>query len=1277
MSLNGLDDLKIKEAHDAAVAEPGGWFLLKYASRDEIELSGRGNGGIVEIRNAIAQFEEPSPLFGFLRYRRRNVVIKYVPEECSRLVQARVTVHFNAVTERFSPHDTVFPITTAKELRDTTLSAACSLHTASGSTSSSTSSLRRRRLMEIAEDAEEETRAKRQSTVPEELPPIAKTTTSLSGAQAPLPESTLQPDLPSGLPPSTSFNSMVSEAGSYASPVKDPQGNDTRPYSPTERRKSSQSTRPDLYSYSSYSSNGGRPKVKLGPRPSLDVGGRPHTSGAASYYRPVSTLPAGLKLFSRGSKKEKDRTKSEHPSEPPTMTISPPAVPDSMLSPTPIVQTRPHTSGGRPTTSSEPLTSPTLISPTSSTGSRQPVITPEKARLMKAMQLRNKKKMEAVKLAEPTSPSQPDILVSPTSLNESMSNGAPKEAEDTMSTLDMLAKADDSGIAFDASSTLRTDESDATRSDSYPVSPVGPSERAESTRASSISESTDETVQNSHKQPIQEEPHVEVEMEEAGSDSEDTTPTANSNILLTSLEPAEEQLEQLSPTVYNPLQTWTKTPEVVAPGVGEKEAQEEQLTSEAPSIQKTAEIAARPSETVIQVSSTPEIEVSSPLTSPKEQSHAQDLSAESEPVPEGEVPLSPSWRMKVPTSRFNVQDPEEDSDTVIRDLPAPVTDSEPPQRSPVGSTFSTGDEGSDMQNSKRQRRKGLVEPIRTDIDVVVRSRANSEANFSSDDELMDELSSAVVQEAQPISVSKSPVSPVFPSPKKRQGEQSRFSRVFSTPLHKEKPDTLEPPSSERPPSRSVSAGAAYLNRINQQPSKPLAKKVNLGSGISQRIKALEKLQSLAPGATPTGTTGPPPGSSPAFFSVRKGTVRGKSPSIAERANSLTRNSPSNSPESSPETIKPRDRSESVKSRLDAFTSGGIPTTLPARSRPESISVTARIIRDPSQPFPSKSELGKDPSEYAPLDLKQSPLVIDHQKAIVQPPKETIQERRLSKERRLSTSSKATTTKERRSSITIIKDLISDRRSSFSERRRSITIETAAPSPGLRSSSRPPSVHASPAHQRPMSISSRVSTSSRDPGQSLSPPPTAGSTSSTGDEKADKKSNRASRIMRRMSSGISASRKSIAHAISPTVREESEPLHNSDSRSITSSYPSNNSMSSNSVDIGDVNVQFPDSLLWKRRSMLLDSQGFLIISPALSAHGNSRDKANAGATRRFHLSEFKTPSIPDVEMQELPNSVVLDFIEGGGLQVACEDRSGQGRILNILQDAHRTWAAYGQ
>lgn len=62
-------------------------FLLKYASRAELELLGRGNGGIVEIRNNIAQYEEKSPLYGFLRYRRRNVIIKYLPEDCSRLIQ--------------------------------------------------------------------------------------------------------------------------------------------------------------------------------------------------------------------------------------------------------------------------------------------------------------------------------------------------------------------------------------------------------------------------------------------------------------------------------------------------------------------------------------------------------------------------------------------------------------------------------------------------------------------------------------------------------------------------------------------------------------------------------------------------------------------------------------------------------------------------------------------------------------------------------------------------------------------------------------------------------------------------------------------------------------------------------------------------------------------------------------------------------------------------------------------------------------------------------------
>lgn len=62
-------------------------FLLKYESRDEIEVLSRGNGGIVEVRNTVAEYDETSPLYGFLKYRRRSVIIKYLPEDCSRIIQ--------------------------------------------------------------------------------------------------------------------------------------------------------------------------------------------------------------------------------------------------------------------------------------------------------------------------------------------------------------------------------------------------------------------------------------------------------------------------------------------------------------------------------------------------------------------------------------------------------------------------------------------------------------------------------------------------------------------------------------------------------------------------------------------------------------------------------------------------------------------------------------------------------------------------------------------------------------------------------------------------------------------------------------------------------------------------------------------------------------------------------------------------------------------------------------------------------------------------------------
>ncbi|KAJ2968424.1 hypothetical protein NQ176_g9186 [Zarea fungicola] len=272
MSLNGLDDPKVTQAFQAAAAEPGGWFLLKYASRDEIDILNNGTGGLSELRASLEEYDDESPLYGYIKYRRRNVILKYLPEDSSRLIQARVAVHFNFVCERFSPYDTIFEIDSASALTDTKLSAACSLHTASGSTSSSTSS-RKKRLVEIAEEDEDDLPPSKRKSLLGDLdlePP--KTPADPSWNTDPV---TLNADLASS-PEQSKFS---------AQDTADPPtfvGADHRP-STSDSHDRSISSSSSAYPY-------GKPKVKLGPRPSHDVNIRPQTAGN---FRPVSAIPAG------------------------------------------------------------------------------------------------------------------------------------------------------------------------------------------------------------------------------------------------------------------------------------------------------------------------------------------------------------------------------------------------------------------------------------------------------------------------------------------------------------------------------------------------------------------------------------------------------------------------------------------------------------------------------------------------------------------------------------------------------------------------------------------------------------------------------------------------------------------------------------------------------------------------------------------------------------------------------------------------------------------------
>ncbi|KOS20929.1 hypothetical protein ESCO_004423 [Escovopsis weberi] len=184
-----------------------------------------------------------------------------------------------------------------------------------------------------------------------------------------------------------------------------------------------------------------------------------------------------------------------------------------------------------------------------------------------------------------------------------------------------------------------------------------------------------------------------------------------------------------------------------------------------------------------------------------------------------------------------------------------------------------------------------------------------------------------------------------------------------------------------------------------------------------------------------------------------------------------------------------------------------------------------------------------------------------------------------------------------------------------------------------------------------------------------------------DEKGDRAMSRAGRFMRRLSNFPSARSKGSVSLSSPVAEEA--PVA-APKRSLTinvgspapaaavPSTPSGPGPSTAAVsDMGDVNVQFPDNLLWKRRNLSLDAQGFLILS------ASSQNGKVAVGTKRYHLSEFRQPYTPDLEVQELPNSLCLDFVEGGGIQIACEDRLGQIHVLSVLRDAHNGHSTFGQ
>ncbi|KAI5290365.1 hypothetical protein KEM54_001731 [Ascosphaera aggregata] len=121
MSLNGLDDPAVQSEYRNALKEPSRWFLLQYTSRDTAALLSSGSG-VSQIHDVVEQYTERKPLFGFLNFWSRKVVLKIVPDGTSRLYLVRLSVQFSSVLESFE-HDTIYELSSPSELNELSLNA--------------------------------------------------------------------------------------------------------------------------------------------------------------------------------------------------------------------------------------------------------------------------------------------------------------------------------------------------------------------------------------------------------------------------------------------------------------------------------------------------------------------------------------------------------------------------------------------------------------------------------------------------------------------------------------------------------------------------------------------------------------------------------------------------------------------------------------------------------------------------------------------------------------------------------------------------------------------------------------------------------------------------------------------------------------------------------------------------------------------------------------------------------------------------------------------------
>jgi hypothetical protein len=867
--------------------------------------------------------------------------------------------------------------------------------------------------------------------------------------------------------------------------------------------------------YSGYSAY--KPKKKLGPRPHKDPEGRPKTSGAASRdQRAVANLPTNLRMSNRPPPTNVTRPGSQHSSRSVPSNFRHRSELLSSDSPPPLPQAASHITEVYRSTDAGSFISATALNPQKATS-----LTPEKLRLMKALQMRKKQQALARRASTVSPPPVLDLL-----RRETMAQGETEPG---------------------------------TEKSSDPIEARSGGVGSEKDDSTAMKQETD------HAPP----------------------PPSNGTAEVHSPTPAVPEMDHPTPDL-----------------AGTNTTPRKELQKERP-VKKDSGISS------LEDAETSKQEPSVPSPTPQNVTEASNQMDGPEINPPGVEAVFPTAN----NDGSKADESNTSANTVSSHLVVATSDDEPQtattpdtRMKDIGAKPSISDNPQADTPGQNQKRRNLVGPIK----VLLSPEAS---DVSDDDSLVEELQHAKLEEAKPISVARSPITPIFRNSADRLSE---VARAVSAPIQVATDGTAPTPELPRTISgRSASTSTALppLPPMTGDVGYALAaKKGTVSSGITTRIKALESFSRREVTGSPQQITPPQPisqKSSPSIWSFKKRA------SLAQIRSDTPNTSTGKLPPKQLPTPQPPLTAEKMPtspSRPWPQRTGSAPQVDAPMQKGDSISVTARIIRDPNQ---NSAELADNPAEPVPMNLHRSPLTVEHERS--EPPAQSLMSSAASTIR---ADSRPTSPKVERT------------RFSFSSTRSSV--------PKLMTSD---------------SMASRISQAGNPKKRTSGNVPLSPSDASSIAEDRPKES-RASRLMKRMSNLTGGSRRNIFNSLSPNGREQIPPAPIAERRESLTEQLSLTDSLSHVVDIGDVNVQFPDTLLWKRRFMRIDDQGYLVLTPPTK----ETMERNRGISRRFHLSDFRQPTLPDPEREELPWSILLDFEDGTCLQCACESRYAQTQVL---------------